>query len=67
MPRRPLATISANIPRKEELIPYTRLKITTLHEDGAKISNILRRLKISENIIKYTIKTDAQRSEDNII
>ncbi len=67
MPRRPLATISANIPRGEELTPYTRSKITTLHEDGAEIGDISRRLKISENTIKYTVKTDAQRSEGNII
>jgi len=59
MPRRPLATISANIPREEELTLYTRSKITTLHEDGAEIGDISRQLKISENIIKYIIKIDA--------
>jgi len=42
MPRRPLATISANIPHKEELTPYTQSKIITLHEDGAKIGDISR-------------------------
>ncbi len=67
MPRRPLATISVNIPRGEEFTSYTRSKITTLYEDGAEIGDISRRLKISENTIKYTVKTDAQRSEGNII
>ncbi len=67
MPRRPLETISANIPRGEELTPYTRSKITTLHEDGGEIRDILRRLEISENTIKYIIKADSQHSESNII
>ncbi len=67
MPRRPLETISANIPRGEELTPYTRSKIITLHEDGGKIRDTLRRLEISENMIKYIIKADSQRSENNII
>jgi len=65
--RRPLETISANIPRGEELTPYTRSKITTLHEDGGEIRDILRRLEISKNTIKYIIKADFQRSESNII
>ncbi len=67
MSRRLLETISANIPRGEELTPYTRSKITTLHKDGGEICDILRRLEISENIIKYIIKADFQRLEDNII
>jgi len=67
MPRRPLETISANIPCGEELTPYTRSKITTLHEDGGEIRDISRWLEISENIIKYIIKADFQRSENNII
>ncbi len=67
MPRRPLETISANIPREEELTSYTRSKITTLHEDGGEIRDISRRLKISENTIKYIIKVDSQRLEGNII
>ncbi len=67
MPRRPLETISANIPRGEELTLYTRSKITTLHEDGGEIRDILRRLEISENIIKYIIKADFQYLESNII
>ncbi len=67
MPRRPLETISANIPRGEELTPYTRSKITTLHENGGEIRDISRRLEISENTIKYIIKADSQRSEGNII
>ncbi len=67
MPRRPLETISANIPRGEELTFYTRSKITTLHEDGGEIRDILRRLEISENIIKYIIKADSQCLKNNII
>ena len=64
---RSLATISANTSHEEELTLYTQSKITTLYEDDAEIGDILRWLKISENIIKYTVKTDAQHLEDNII
>ncbi len=67
MSRRSLATISANTSHEEELTLYTQSKITTLHKDGAEIDDILRRLKIFENIIKYIIKIDAQHLEDNII
>jgi hypothetical protein len=42
MPRRLLAEISANIPRKEELTLYTGSKIVTLREEGAEIGYILK-------------------------
>jgi hypothetical protein len=63
MPRRPLAEISANIPRGKELTLYTRLKIMTLREEGAEISYILKQVKISRNIIKKTIKADLYRDD----
>jgi Helix-turn-helix domain of resolvase len=61
MPRRLLAEISANIPRREELTPYTRSKIVTLREKGAEIGYILKQVKISRNTIKKTIKADLYR------
>jgi transposase len=67
MPRGPVIEISANIRRGGELTPYTRSKITTLHEEGAEIRHISERLQISENTIKYTIKSDPQRSVGNTL
>jgi transposase len=67
MPRGPLTETSANTRRGVELTPYTRAKITTLHEEGAEIRHIADRLQISENTIKYTIKSDSQRSKGNTV
>jgi transposase len=67
MPRGPLTEISANTRWGVELTLYTRAKITTLHEEGVEIRHIADRLQISENMIKYTIKSDPQRSKDNTV
>jgi hypothetical protein len=61
MPRPPLAEIIANIPRGKELTPYTRSKIATLREEGAEISLIVERVKISKSTIKKTIKAHPRR------
>ena len=63
MPRRPLEQISVNIPRGEELTPYIRSKIVTLHEEGAEIRAISDRLNIPESTVKKTIKADPYRTE----
>jgi transposase len=63
MPRRPLGEISSNIRRKEELTPYTRSRIAALREEGVQIRHISERLQISENTIKWTIKSNPSRNE----
>jgi transposase len=61
MPRHPFTEISANIPRGKELTPYTRSKIATLREEGAEIGHISDLVRISQNTIKKTIKSDPHR------
>jgi hypothetical protein len=67
MPRRPLAEISTNISRGEELTPYTRSKIVTLREKDAEIGHISKQVKISRNTIKKTIKADSYRDNGIIL
>jgi hypothetical protein len=65
MPRRPLEEISVNIPRGEELTPYTRLKIVTLRKEGFLIPDILTRTKISKKTVKKTVNTDLYYDDSN--
>jgi transposase len=62
MPRSPLGPISANIPRGKELTPHTRAKVTTLREEGISIREIAERTKISENTVKWTLKSEPRRN-----
>jgi hypothetical protein len=65
MPRRPLEEISVNIPRKEELTHFTRLKIVTLCKEGFLIPNILTRIKISKSTVKKTVYADLYCNNSN--
>jgi transposase len=62
MSRRPLEPISANISLGKELAPHTRAKITTLREEGISIREIAERTKISENTVKWTLKSEPRRN-----
>jgi transposase len=61
MPRRPLEEINTNSRRGTELSPYVRSKVATLRAEGIAISEIADRAKISENTVKWTLKSDPQR------
>jgi Tfp pilus assembly ATPase PilU len=65
MPRRPLEEISVNIPYREELTLYTRLKIVTLRKEGFLIPNISTRIKISKSTVKKTVNADLYYNNSN--
>jgi hypothetical protein len=65
MPRRPLKEISVDIPCREELTLYTRLKIVTLRKEGFLIPDILTRIKISKSTFKKTVNTDLYYNDSN--
>jgi transposase-like protein len=67
MPRRPLEEINTNSRRGTELSPNVRLKVATLRTEGIAISEIADRAKISENTVKWTLKSDPQRDNSIIL
>jgi hypothetical protein len=65
MPRRPLEEISVNIPCGEELTPYVRSKIVTLHKEGFSIPDISTHTKISKSTVKKTVNVDLHCDDGN--
>jgi DDE superfamily endonuclease/Transposase len=63
MPRAPLAAISGNRQKHQELTPYLRAKIEGAYQTGASISTIKTTFEISRQTAEYTIKLTSDRKD----
>jgi hypothetical protein len=64
--RTPLGPINRNITWGKELTPKLRNKICVLAENGHDIPFIIRRYKVSQGVVRYTLDHQASRPETNI-
>jgi hypothetical protein len=63
MPRAPLAAISGNRQKHQELTPYLRAKIEGAHQTSASIKTIKTTFEISRQTAEYTIKLTSDRKD----
>jgi len=63
MPRAPLAAISGNRQKHQELTPYLRAQIEGAYLTGASINTIKTTFEISRQTTEYTIKLASNRKD----